>query len=90
MTELFWPESGGTSSVGLPQASGTLGFTVHLSPLPHTPRWEWFVTNIPVGPLPGLVNGYADTDAAATDALCAALRFWRAHGYQTVDPPSVP
>lgn len=82
-----WPEGGGTHSLTLPQALGTLGYSIKPSTIPDTPPWEWFISNIPVDIFPGLVNGFTGTREAAKQAVCAALAFWRARGYVTVDIP---
>ncbi len=81
---------GGTYDYKLPTVRATLGFWVTPSPIPDTPEWEWAVTNMPTNLFPGMVNGYADTEAAANRAVRAALSFWRARGYTTVEAPPIP
>jgi hypothetical protein len=78
---------GGTHNYELPTVRATLGYWVKPSPIPDTPEWEWVVTNIPADLFPGLVNGYADTEADANRAVRAALSFWRARGYATAKAP---
>lgn len=87
MATFSFPENGGTATMTLPEAVGRLGFWVKPSPIPDTPPWEWVITNIPAAPFYGLVNGYTDSEAAAHAAVRAALTFWRARGYETVDLP---
>lgn len=84
-----FPADGGTLTYDLPPALAVIGFWVIPSQIPDTPPWEWAITNINAHIFPGLTNGYTDTEDAAKQAVHAALTFWRARSYETVDLPAI-